>query len=118
MNIGERIKELRKLNDMSARELGEELRLSQSSISKIENNQQQITIQQLLSICDVFKIDITSFFSINPYFRKNESQLISIISDFTQKETSNLLSMIINIKNAEDREQLIEALCHLSKSFK
>lgn len=118
MNIGERIKELRKQKNMSATSLGESLRLSQSSISKIENNQQQITIQQLMTICDVFEIEITSFFSRNPYMKKNESNLNSILQDFTQNEISNILNLIVNIKDSEDREKIITSLYTLSKSFK
>lgn len=58
MNIGERIKNLRKSKGLSQVEFAEKLDLTQGFISKVEKNSAQFTIEHLILVGNIFDVDM------------------------------------------------------------
>ena len=63
MDYGKRIKHLRKLNNFTTTQLAQKLNLSQSVVSRLENNNRSIDIPIIEKLCSVFNITIQDFFS-------------------------------------------------------
>lgn len=61
--IGNRIKELRELNNISANKLSIYLNINPSTISKIENGASKPSLDLLMKICDYFEISMSEFFN-------------------------------------------------------
>lgn len=64
-NLGMKIKELRKSRGMTQQVLAEKLNLSRSQISNLEKNRRSLNLEQLNSLCDLFKVDM-AFFGVSP----------------------------------------------------
>ncbi|GMQ65048.1 helix-turn-helix domain-containing protein [Vallitalea maricola] len=62
MNIGYRIKQLRKSKSMTGNQLAEITGISQSIISRYERNNIEPPISSLKIICDAFGISLSDFF--------------------------------------------------------
>lgn len=56
--FGERLKELRRRNKMSQKELGEALHLSQRAISRYEGNESEPEFQTLIEMAKYFNVTI------------------------------------------------------------
>lgn len=63
MEVGKRIKELRKQKKWSQEELAERAGISQSALSAIERGAKQPTVETLNSICNALNISLADFFS-------------------------------------------------------
>ena len=63
MNYGERIRQLRKQCKISAEKLGNEIGLSQSMTSKIENNERNLDIHVVKTICNALNLTLAEFFA-------------------------------------------------------
>ena len=59
MTQGERIKELRKYLDLTMEKFGERLGVGKTAISKLENNERNLTDQMAISICREFNVNET-----------------------------------------------------------
>lgn len=70
---GQVIKKLRTENDLSMRELGQKIGLSDSSVSQWENGRLDPTAQNIEKICEVFGIGEKYFFEMCREYQKNES---------------------------------------------
>jgi transcriptional regulator with XRE-family HTH domain len=64
--IGEKLKELRKLNNISLRSLSEKSGISKSTLSDIENNKTNPTTNTLKKIAAAFNIDVEDLFKAEP----------------------------------------------------
>ncbi|MBM7854975.1 transcriptional regulator with XRE-family HTH domain [Desulfohalotomaculum tongense] len=63
IDIGVRIKELRKQRNISAKQLAITLGVSQSFISGIENGTKKCSIENLYKICNALGITLSEFFA-------------------------------------------------------
>ncbi|RKE99038.1 helix-turn-helix domain-containing protein [Ichthyenterobacterium magnum] len=61
--IGERIKKTREKKGFSQEYIAEELKISQSAYSDLENNKTKLNLQRLQKIADVLDTDIFEFLS-------------------------------------------------------
>lgn len=64
MDIGSRIKELRK-GKMTAKELAEKIGVTREHISAVENNLKPISLQSIESICSILGYTLEEFFTLN-----------------------------------------------------
>lgn len=64
--IGEKLKELRNLNNISLRSLSEKSGISKSTLSDIENNKTNPTTNTLKKIAGAFNIDVEDLFKAEP----------------------------------------------------
>ncbi|MEK4669006.1 helix-turn-helix domain-containing protein [Niallia sp. FSL R7-0271] len=62
-DIGNRIRTLRKENNITSVELAQRIQISQPYLSKLEQGKQPISVDILIDICQVFGITLEQFFS-------------------------------------------------------
>lgn len=74
MNLGTRIKELRKSRDLKQDDLAEILELSRGQISNLEHNRRSLSLKQLEKLCTFFKVDM-EYFGIKPDAKETISLL-------------------------------------------
>ena len=60
MTLGDKIKRLRKLNDMSQQELADYLEINRNHLSRIETNKSDVTSTILLKLSILFEVSINS----------------------------------------------------------
>lgn len=99
--IGNRIKELRELNNISANKLATFLEIDPSTISKVENGVSKPSLDLLVKICEYFQISMSDFFDdgINTTTLPNE-----------------IKELLYNSKNLTSEQ--LEAVNNLIKAFK
>jgi len=76
--IGERIRKLRKLNDLSQKELGEKLGISESTISNYEANVRQPRVERIKKMADLFDVStdyLLDYDMDNPELRAIEAAI-------------------------------------------
>lgn len=61
-NYGQRIQKLRIQKNISGTKLAKDLNIDQTTISKIENNTNKLSLVMLERICDYFSISLSEFF--------------------------------------------------------
>lgn len=89
MDLGSNIQELRKINNMTAKELAERLDISPSFISSIENNSTKLSLSTLRRICDVLGVSLAEFF--NKELSPVEQKLITTIKQMPEQKQKELL---------------------------
>ena len=92
MDIGNRIQEIRKASDMTARELSKRIEVSPSFISAVENNDSKLSLATLSRICDALGVTLAAFF--NEYENVVEAKISSIISTFPEEKKWQLLNFL------------------------
>ncbi|MFL2105679.1 helix-turn-helix domain-containing protein [Desemzia sp. FAM 23991] len=77
MDIGHRIQELRKLSGMTTKELSEQIAVSPSFVSAIENNTTKLSLKTLTHICKVLGVALSEFFNskLSPVEQKLITQI-------------------------------------------
>ena len=64
MTLGERIKRLRKLNDMSQQELADYLEINRNHLSRIETNKSDVTSNLLVKLSLLFEVSINTLIGV------------------------------------------------------
>ncbi len=96
MDIGTRVKKLRLSNNKTAKELSDMINVSQSSISKLENNLRGADISTLEKICESFNVSLSNFF--NDEIRAEETKLLSITKQLKIEQLNLLIEIAKNFK--------------------
>lgn len=95
MEIGSRIQNLRKLNNMTAKELAERINVSPPFVSAIENNSTKLSLKTLAHICDVLGVTLAEFF--NSEISPVEQKLISQIKRLPEEKKYELLAFLTGL---------------------
>ena len=74
MTLGERIKRLRKANDMSQQELADYLEINRNHLSRIETNKSDVTSTILVKLSNLFEIGISNLVGVNTKSIKREEK--------------------------------------------
>lgn len=123
MEIGRKIKELRDSRKLTVRELGSNIGMSFSHISKIERGENSPSIETLEKLAEFFNIDISYFFIEQKDldgFTDNEKDLL-FERDLSNEALKEKYSFIDNKKiggqplSDEEMEYLIEQVKTLRK---
>lgn len=102
MDVGERIRELRKKHNMTTNKLAELCNTSQPVISKLENGHRIPDIPTLKKICEVFDITLADFFAPENISKPVEGNLEELLNNAKElspeqiKSLSNFLKTIID----------------------
>ena len=120
-NIGVKIKELRKRNDMTQKQLAECLSKSERMIQKYESGEVQPSIKILKEISDKFGVDIKYFLTAekNEITEIEKQQLIT--GEDENYDAINIVEKLINTfeKNGIKKEDIdIEKLEKIIKMYK
>ena len=89
MEIGQKIKELRVLQNLTQEELADRCELSKGFISQLERDLTSPSIATLVDILQCLGTDLNHFFSEN-----SEEQIVFSPSDYFEKNDSELLNRI------------------------
>lgn len=109
-NIAKRIKEARKLANLTQSELAEKIGISTNAVAKLENNLMNASIQTLVNIVNVLDIDMNYLFSdIQMKEQKSEKTnldmtLDCMIHELSSKDKDFIIRMIqiLKLYNAAD----------------
>ncbi|WP_373845452.1 helix-turn-helix domain-containing protein [Clostridium sp.] len=102
-NIGNRIKELRKINNITSTELSNKIGISQGQLSRLENNVNTAQFDTIMKICEIFSITLSEFFNdgsnselaiLNPQLK----ELLHNAKDLTPEQLELLSKFIKSIK--------------------
>ena len=75
MSYIELIKETRRKHKISQKQMAELLKTTQQQYSKYENNQQEMPIRHLITICEYFNISADWLLGLNNKFQKTDNPL-------------------------------------------
>lgn len=98
MNIGARLKELRKSKGLKIKDIVKLTNISQPVISRLENNKQPIDLDYLQCICNALNISLAEFFS--PEIKPTDpslNQLLKLAEKLTIEEREGL-AYYLNIR--------------------
>ena len=72
MSIGEKIAYYRKSAELSQEELGQQLFVTRQTVSQWENDQTIPTVENLMRLCEIFKLSMNDFFEQNVCAEKSD----------------------------------------------
>jgi transcriptional regulator with XRE-family HTH domain len=109
------IRLLRKLNDFSQAEISSLLKLSQSQYSRRENGTIQFSLQEIMKLASIFKIDYNSIFEndFNSEYLENKKTMGTInpkninLYDTLTDFVFNTIEIIIQTEIDSEKKQLL-----------
>lgn len=106
-DIGNRIRTLRKENDMTSVDLAQRIQISQPYLSKLEQGKQSISVDILINICNVFEITLEQFFSEEASFTDMISlnKVMKVAGDLNNEELEALHKFLEVITKREDKNK-------------
>lgn len=99
INIGERIRELRKSKNITASSLATQIGVTQSFISSIEKGTKKCSLETLDAICTALNVSLADFFKedtseINPEMQR----LLDASKNLTQKQYDLITEFLESLK--------------------
>ena len=94
MNLGEKIYELRKRQNLSQEELGDKLNVSRQTISKWERNESTPDLDKIVPLCDLFNLSVDELLQVKKT-DKSESEIQSAPKTFQMKKLLRISAVII-----------------------
>lgn len=79
MNVGIRIRQLRKVHNITTLELSKLCGISQSTISKLENGNRIPDVPTISKICKALHISLSDFFALDDISEPIDQQLIELM---------------------------------------
>lgn len=107
INIGEKIKELRKSRGYSLRKLGERMNIAYTHISNIENGKKKPNLDFIYNLSEIFDVP-SSYFLDGEELTSAEKDLISNL-DLTDEELMNKYNLVLDGEEVSEQE-IIAAL--------
>lgn len=102
--IGDRIKQIRKINDLNQIEFANTIGISQGTLSDIENERCNPSVETLLSLKKKYATDLNWLLSGKELSKRSNKEL------FNATLASNELELIMEYRNMniDDQEEIIE----------
>lgn len=94
MNIGQRIRRLRKARDLTLEELARATDLSQPFISQIERDIKTPSVGTLSRICKSLNVTLAEFFSMDATLQPDMERLVAASQRLTPQQRNSLLSFL------------------------
>lgn len=97
LTMGQKLKMLREINNLSQEQLGQKLHVTDKTISAWETGEREINLTNAKTICELFNIP-NSYFVFNENFKSVNSSLQTQIRDYIKElEFRNKIEKIINM---------------------
>ncbi len=112
VQIGQRLRQLRKANELSRKDLAGEAGLTPQQLQAYEAAEARIPASELFDIARALGADLAWFFSSDP-FADNDNRPTSSRNLF-QPDTLKLAFMFDGIGDRETRQKVLELLASLS----
>lgn len=104
IQIGNRIREIRKLHKLTQKELGDLIGLSQTAISMIEKGDLSISLDSLYKLCEECKISITEVLNVESEPAEDIIKIMKIVSDFDSRKRRLILILLETfLENYEEK---------------
>jgi len=97
VDIGKRIRNLRKLKNMKVKELAQKAYISQPYLSDIENGRTTPSLDKLTTICDALGITLADFFGYESELTPDLMRLLENMKKLTEEERIHLSDFIEEI---------------------
>lgn len=97
IELGKRVRELRKFRGWSVKELASKANMSSTFIYQLEQGKQNITVKYLSRLCNTLEISLAEFFDY-----KNDSGEIEETLRLTKKQREHLNNFIRSLKRGTD----------------
>lgn len=94
MNLGEKIYELRKQQNLSQEELGDKLNVSRQTISKWERNESTPDLDKIVPLCDLFNLSVDELLQVKK-IEKSKSEMQSSSKTYPMKKLLRISSVIL-----------------------
>lgn len=104
MDVGERIRELRKQHNITTNELAELCNTSQPVISKLENGHRIPDVPTLKKICEVFNITLAQFFTPKGISKSIDSNLEELLNNAKELSPEQIISLSNFLKTITDEQ--------------
>lgn len=103
MTLGERIKRLRKLNDMSQQQLADYLEINRNHLSRIETNKSDPTSTILMKLSALFEVNVDSLIgnSTNSVKREEKKKyIIDNCNNLPDEDLDFIVRIIFSMKES------------------
>lgn len=100
--IGKNIKKIRLLRDHSQESLANALDKSVNFISLLENGKTGLSVQTIVDICKVLKIDV--------------SEIFTGLVPLTEKSVDSFISDSLNLMNEKDKSMVTDLISYIISS--
>ena len=94
MNLGEKIYELRKQQNLSQEDLGDKLNVSRQTISKWERNESTPDLDKIVPLCDLFNLSVDELLQVKK-IEKSKSEMQSSSKTYPMKKLLRISSVIL-----------------------
>ncbi len=93
MSIGEKIAYYRKSAELSQEELGQQLFVTRQTVSQWENDQTIPTVENLMRLCEIFKLSMNDFFEQNVCAEKSSPSEVEerYVFEYTESDIDKAL---------------------------
>lgn len=116
MNVGLRVKQLRKMRNMTTKELSNLCGVSQSTISKLENGNRIPDIPIIEKICDALNITLLDFFMTEKISEPLSEGLIELVYIAKNLDENQLKKLCAFLKSIVEKKKTEEKNTFDSKS--
>lgn len=96
MNFGNKIKYLRKKDNMSQQELANKLKINRNNLSRIETGKSEPNASLIIKIANLFKIDVNSLLNID-YDEPSHEEKIKYIIENCKMLPENDLDFVLRV---------------------
>lgn len=100
MNIGQRLRRLRKARDLTLEELARATDLSQPFISQIERDIKTPSLGTLSRICEALSISLAEFFSVDFVLQPDVERLVAVAQRLTPQQRDLLLNFLEQLEKS------------------
>ena len=119
IHVGEKLKELRLLSNMSQADLAKTVNISFQQVQKYENGVNRISIGRLYEFSKLFKVSVDYFvddFEASTRKKKSndDNSIIALLSD---RETAKLVNSYWQIENKQMRKTILDTIVKMSQAM-
>ena len=111
--IGNKIKEIREKLNLNQGDLAEKTGFNQSKISRLEKGNADLTVSDVLAICEALNVGIEKILSVKDKgyieIKGEEYQLIERLRDAPEKD-KQIVNLILNISENNVDNEIIELM--------
>lgn len=118
MDVGARVKQLRKMHNITTKELSALCGVSQSTISKLENGNRTPDIPLIEKICNAFNITLVDFFMTESMEEPLDDKLIELVYVAKHLEEDQLEKLCDFIRSIVEQKSTMEAEVPQRKKMK
>jgi transcriptional regulator with XRE-family HTH domain len=119
--LGQKLRLLRKKNDLTLQSLAQTLGISAQQVQKYETGEDRLPAVRLIELCKTFNFEIRNFLSENGHFgmaEANDSYTPPPSESSLTKQEQKLLDLFRKIQNPEAQDSVLQLFTNLVNTQK